>query len=421
VRYVVHADLPKNIEGYYQETGRAGRDGLPSEAILFYSAADVFKLKNFATIEGNEAQSKIMLKKLDQMAMLCSTRQCRRQYLLNYFDEAAPTFCGSCDVCLSDEEKSDATIEAQKLLSAVSRLNGRFGINYVIDFLRGSSTTKAEHQALKTYGIGKDISKDQWKLYLREMLHLGYLQQSEGEYPVLQLNESSRQILKGEMVVRLVKSVTERKETPSNNQRNESAHRDLFATLKAIRHQIAIEENVAAFQVFSDATLLELATYLPLTTSDLANISGFGNLKIVKYGSLFLDPIIDYCRSNGLVTKMDSKAPKRQRTVAVSNKPTETKKISLQLFQQGKDIDRIAAERQLKRSTIEEHLGHFVFMGEININEIVQKDKLAIIIKAIEENKNSLAIGPVKKSLGEAYSYGEISAVINYLKRMNEA
>ncbi len=421
VRYVIHADLPKNIEGYYQETGRAGRDGLPSEAILFYSAADVFKLKSFATIEGNEAQSKIMLKKLDQMSKLCSTRQCRRQYLLNYFDEPAPSFCGSCDVCLSEEEKTDATVEAQKLLSAVSRLNGKFGINYVIDFLRGSSTTRAEHQSIKTYGIGKDISKDQWKLYLREMLYLGYLQQSEGEYPVLQLNDTSRLILQGEMTVKLVKSVAERKELSSTNQRTESAHRDLLAILKNIRYQIAKEENVAAFQVFSDATLLEMATYLPLRTADLSNISGFGNLKLVKYGSLFLDPIIDYCRLNGLATKMDVKAPKRQRAVAVSNKPTETKKISLSLFKMGKDIDQIAFERELKRSTIEEHLGHFVFTGELNINEIVRKDNLDIIIKAIEENKNSLGVGPIKKSLGEAYSYGEISAVINYLKRMSEA
>ncbi len=420
VRFVVHVDLPKNIEGYYQETGRAGRDGLPSEALLFFSGADVFKLKNFATIEGNAEQSKIMLKKLDQMAALCSTRQCRRQYLLNYFDEPAPAFCGSCDVCLSEEEKADATVEAQKLLSAVSRLNGKFGMNYVIDFLRGSTTTRSEHQSLKTYGIGKDISKDQWKQYVRELLQLKYLQQSDGEYPVLQLNEMSMQILKGELPVSLVKTTTTRKETASVTPAYSRVQNELFKQLKDIRYQLAREENVAAFQVFSDATLVEMATYLPLTTSDLANISGFGNLKLVKYGSLFLDPIIDYCRANGLTGRMSEKAPKRQRMVSQSTKPTETKIASLQLFQQGRDIDEIAAARGLKRGTIEEHLGHFVFTGEIDIYQLVSKNKLEVIKEAITGHKNSLAIGPVKQQLGDGYSYGEITAVINYLRRMKE-
>jgi ATP-dependent DNA helicase RecQ len=141
----------------------------------------------------------------------------------------------------------------------------------------------------------------------------------------------------------------------------------------------------------------------------------------VKYGSSFLDPIIDYCRDNQLSTKMNAKAPNRQRTINVSNKSTETKIISLQLFQQGKDVSQIAAERELKRSTIEEHLGHFVFTGEININEIVSREKLAVIINAIEQNKNSLAIAPVKQKLGDTYSYGEITAVMNYLRRMGEA
>ncbi len=422
VRFVAHVDLPKNIEGYYQETGRAGRDGLPSEAILFYSAADVFKLKSFARIEGNDAQSKVMLKKLDQMAAFCETRQCRRKYLLNYFDEPAANFCGSCDVCLSDEEKVDATIEAQKILSAVTRLQQRFGINYVIDFLRGSSTTKTEHQSIKTFGIGKDISKDQWKMYVKDMLQLGYLQQSETEYPVLQLNEISRQILKGEMQAKLVKSVSVNKELVQRTSVAEPVNGDLLRKLKAIRYDLAKEENVAAFQVFSDATLVELATYLPLTNTDLAKISGFGDIKLAKYGNYFLDTIIDYCRANNLVTKINSKAPKRPRKSARVEKTTDTKKQSLYLFQLGKSVDEIAFERGLSTGTIEGHLAHFIFSGELKINELVNAEKLKIITKAIEEeNNNSMATAPIKQKLGEGFSYGEIAAVMNYLRRMSEA
>ena len=421
VRFVVHVDLPKNIEGYYQETGGAGRDGLPSEAILFYSAADVFKLKNFARVEGNEAQSKVMLKKLDQMAAFCETRQCRRKYLLNYFDEPAANFCGSCDVCLSQEEKTDATIEAQKLLSAVTRLQERFGINYVIDFLRGSSTTKAEDQLIKTFGIGKDIRKDQWKIYVRDMLQLGYLQQSDTEYPVLQLNDTSKKILKGEMKVMLVKSITVNKDLVQKNTVAEAVNTGLFAKLKAIRYDLAKEENVAAFQVFSDATLVELATYLPLTNSSLAKISGFGAIKLERYGHYFLDTIIDYCGANHLATKIDSKQPKRQRKNPAVEKTNDTKKHTLQLFQLGRSVDEIAFERGLSTGTVEGHLAHFIFSGELKINETVSAEKVKIITTAIEENNNSLAIAPIKKKLGEGYSYGEITAVMNYIRRMTEA
>ncbi len=421
VRYVVHADLPKNIEGYYQETGRAGRDGLPSEAILFYSSADVFKLKSFAKIEGNQAQSNIMLKKLDQMAALCETSICRRKYLLNYFDEAAPDFCGNCDTCLGEKTRSDHTIEAQKLLSAVSRLNQRFGLNYVIDFLRGSSTCKPEHQSLKTYSIGKDISKERWKAITKEMLQLQYLQQSDGEYPVLQLNEKSMQVLKGELTVMLTTS-TSTSLQPAQQQYTtpEHLHKDLLSILKATRYQLAEEENVPAFQIFSDATLVELATYLPLTNTDLAKISGFGAIKLERYGNSFLDAILDYCVANDLATKINSKTPKRQRKLVVNEKTTDTKMASLQLFQQGTPVTEIAALRNLSAGTIEGHLAHFVFTGQVDVTDIVPKEKIKPIINAVEKNGNLIETGPVKQLLGETYSYGEIKAVISYMRRMKE-
>ncbi len=421
VRYVVHADLPKNIEGYYQETGRAGRDGLESEAILFYSYADVMKLKKFAEVDGNEVQSKIMLKKLNQMSALCETNLCRRKYLLNYFDEAAPDYCGSCDVCLSEIEKEDATVEAQKLLSAVSRLNQRFGINYVIDFLRGSTTTKTEHQSIKTYSIGKDLPKDRWRQIVKELLQLLYLQQSEGEFPVLQLNEKSTAILKGELKVMLTKSVTLQKPVAEKFVSGEPLHQDLFKTLKAIRYDLANEENVAAFQIFSDATLVELATYLPLTKSDLEKVSGFGDIKIARYGDSFLDTIIDYCVINNLTTKINSKAPRRIRQSSTTEKTTDTKKASLQLFKLGRSVAEIAAERSLSTSTIETHLAHFIFTGEMQVNEIVPKEKIQPIINAVEKNNNLHELAPVKLQLGDDYSYGEIRAVMNYMRRMKEA
>ncbi len=421
VRYVVHVDLPKNIEGYYQETGRAGRDGLESEAILFYSYADVMKLKKFAEVDGNEEQSKIMLKKLNQMSALCETTICRRKYLLNYFDEAAPDYCGSCDVCLTQRERTDQTIEAQKFLSAVSRLNQRFGMNYVIDFLRGSSSTKPEHQSIKTYSIGKDISKERWRQIAKELLQLQYLQVSDGEYPVLQLNEKSKEVLKGELKVMLTKSITASKPTVEKYLPKENIHQDLFATLKAVRYDLAKDENVAAFQIFSDATLVELATYLPLTFADLAKISGFGDIKLARYGNAFLDTIIDYCVENNIATKINSKAPKRQRKSATEEKTSDTKKASLQLFQLGRSINEIAAERNLSANTIETHLAHFVFTGQMQVNEIVAKEKMQPIMDAVEKNNNLHELAPIKQQLGDSYSYGEIRAVMSYLRRMKEA
>lgn len=416
VRFVVHADLPKNIEGYYQETGRAGRDGLASEAILYYSAGDVFKMKRFASVEGNEAQTAVMLKKLDQMAGLAETRQCRRQYLLQYFGEEAPDHCGNCDICLGQFERTDGTIVAQKLLSAVYRLQERFGMNYVVDFLRGSATIKEVHKEIKTYGIGKDIAKEQWKQYGRELMQMGYLQQSAGEYPILQLTDTSWRVLKGEENVMLTVPV-KTAETASPAPTKQSAETDnpvLFQELKQLRRQFADRDNVPPYIVFSDATLAELVTYLPLTPTDIAKISGFGDAKLAKYGEAFLDAVQTYCIRHGLKTQMQLKVPKLKARKSVKSDTGSSQRQSLELFLEGNAVEEIAARRNLAQSTIESHLAEFVRKGELDIREVVPDgQRVQTILQAVEK-AGGYAVGPIKEWLGESFSYGEIRMVMNY-------
>ncbi len=423
VRFVVHVDLPKNIEGYYQETGRAGRDGLASEAILYFSAGDVFKMKRFALVEGNEAQSAIMLKKLEQMAGLAETRQCRRQYLLQYFGEDAPAHCGNCDNCLGQYERADGTIAAQKLLSAVYRLQGRFGLNYVVDFLRGSSTVRESHQEIKTYGIGKDVSKEQWKQYARELIQLGYLQQAAGEYPLLQLTDTSWQVLRGEDKVEFTVAAAGKEQPggPAPTRQNaEIAHPALFNELKQLRRQLADKENVPPYIVFSDATLAELVAYLPITKSDISRISGFGDVKLAKYGDAFLDAVQTYCLRNSLSTQIHLKSAKQQRTKKTRPDAGGSQRQSLQLFLEGNAIEEIAARRSLAVSTVESHLGEFIRKGELDIRDVIpDESRLARILKAVEDT-GGYSLGSVKEKLGEEIGYGEIKAVQNYYHWLQE-
>jgi len=416
VRFVVHMDLPKNIESYYQETGRAGRDGLRSDALLFFSWADVNKLKGFAEVEGNARQSEIMLKKLDTMGKFGDLRTCRRRFLLNYFSEDLKEDCGNCDNCTTILERFDGTIIAQKALSAVYRTGQRFGMSYIIDFLRGSQSEKIRegHKRLKTFGVGADIAKNNWFDYLKDLIAQGYLASTPGQYPVLVLTETSEDVLKGRTTVQLVKVKV--KEEKRAKLVAEAAHpyiQELFDKLRQLRTDFAKSENVPPYVVFSDATLVEMAAYLPQNEEEMRRISGIGDLKFDKYGADLILEIREYCSRHNLASRIHLKSLKRERKARTKRDASgrDTYRISLEMFRDGKTMDEIALSRGIGVSTVEGHLARFVATGEIMLEELVPPEKIETIRNALLTSNDDGYIGPVKAMLGDDYSYGEIRAV----------
>lgn len=419
VRYVIHIDMPKNIEGYYQETGRAGRDGLHSEAILFYGVGDVIKLKKFAEVEDNEAQTRIMLQKLDKMRSLCETKTCRRKFILSYFGEKSDNYCGSCDVCLNKPDLKDATITAQKILSTVSRIKEGFGMRYIADVLCGSNNEKMreEHKKLSVYSIGKDIAKEEWYHYIKELIYYEYLESTGGQYPVLKLTQKAKDVLYKKETVYLtapLKTIIAKEPVIYQQHPFEKA---LFEELRKLRNKIAHEENVPAYVIFSDSTLLDLSTYLPLMQHDLAAISGFGTFKIEKYGLEFLQLIQNYCKENKLGSKIDLKQTKRERKQKLTNKTkaNETQKISFDMYKAGKAISEIAEARNFSIQTIENHLCFYITKGDLSIDMIVSAEKQKTISKAFElYGKQKLKT--LKENLPEEVSYADIKMVLAALK-----
>lgn len=416
VRFVVHCDLPKNIESYYQETGRAGRDGLESHALLFFSWADVIKIKGFAEVEGNKEQTEIMLRKLNRMGEYGDLKSCRRRYLLNYFSEELPEKCDNCDNCHKDFETFDGTIIAQKALSAVYRTGQRMGLNYLVDFLRGSKSQKIwdEHKSLKTYGVGADVSREEWFEYFRDLMAQGFLKQSDGQFPVVKLTERSDDVLKGRVRVELIK-VTVREEKKQSLVADVSYPyiKELYEELKRVRTVFARAENVPPYVIFSDATLVEMATFLPHEAAEMRKISGVGDLKAEKYGADFAAAIRDYCGRNGLESRIELKTPKREPKKRTRRDASgkDTYQYTLELFQSGLSVGEIARRREMTRSTIEMHLVRFIPTGEIELSALVPENKVESIKNAIEKYRDIGALSPIKEFLGENYSYGEIRAV----------
>jgi ATP-dependent DNA helicase RecQ len=300
VRFVVHYDLPKNIESYYQETGRAGRDGLPAEALLLFGYGDIAIARGLIEKGENAEQKRIELHKLNAMVGFAEARNCRRRVLLGYFGERLAEDCGNCDVCLDPPETYDATVDAQKALSCVFRVGQRFGAGHVLDVLRGARTQRVMelgHDRLSTYGIGAEQSTEYWGNLIRQLVHLGYLRQDVASYSVLRLTEAARPLLRGEEQLILAKPrprVAPEKKAPRKKVGELDYDRELFENLRALRKRLADEAGVPPYVIFGDATLAEMAAYLPEDRQALLDINGVGKLKLRRYGDEFLEEIRGY-------------------------------------------------------------------------------------------------------------------------------
>jgi ATP-dependent DNA helicase RecQ len=298
VRFVIHYDIPRNIEAYYQETGRAGRDGLDADAVMFFDPADAAWIRRMIEQTENEQQRRVESHKFNAMAAFAEAQTCRRQVLLNYFGEYLSKPCGNCDVCLDPPQCYDGLIDAQKALSCVYRLQQRFGIGYVIEVLRGSLNQRIieqGHDKLSTHGVGKDRSADHWLSVLRQLIHLGLLTQNITRSSVLELTEASRSVLRGEYPLPLAQPRLDvSKKTKRNPHHSQVYDKQLFALLRRLRKQLADAEEVPPFVVFNDASLIEMVQQQPVTESDLLLISGVGLKKLERYGRHFIDAIADY-------------------------------------------------------------------------------------------------------------------------------
>jgi ATP-dependent DNA helicase RecQ len=290
-------------------------------------------------------------------------------------------------------------------------------MSYLIDFLRGShaKTIRDEHKNLPTYGVGADISKNQWFDYFKDLIAQGYLKQTDGQYPSIVLTEKSGDVLRGSVTVELIKAREQKEEKTT---KTHSGHipqylKDLFDDLRRLRSEYAREDNVPPYVVFSDATLMEMAAYLPQTLEEMRRISGVGDLKLERYGPGFLREVVGYCRPKGLASRIELKSTRRERKPRTirDRSGKNTYDTSLEMYRQGMTVDQIAATRNISSQTVETHLIRFIPTGEISLEDIVPAERIDTIKQAIYQSGSNGFLGPVKSILGDDYSYTEIRAV----------
>ena len=402
VRWVIHNNLPKNIEGYYQEIGRAGRDGLASEALLFYNMRDVVLLAQFAK---DSSQKEVLLEKLNRMKEFAQATSCRRKILLAYFSEQLENNCNNCDICQNPPVSFDGVVIAQKAISAVIRAKEQLNTRLLIDVLRGAKTSEVYAKGLhtiKTYGVGRDLSFDDWNQYITQCINLGLLEVAYDDHFNLKATEFGKIILKGEKSFSLVKPIIEEKiKKPKKRESKALTENEvLFNALRLLRRKISVEENIPPYIVFNDASLKEMASEQPVTKNEFLAISGVGLQKADTYGPEFMAEIKKFQESN----KGKSKKSTYQKTA--------------DMMKQNMSVEEIAEERKLNISTVYSHVAKMLKDNAgMDYTPYISDTELKEINKAFEEIQEPMQLKPYFEYFDGKVEYHKIRLGLSVLTR----